>query len=161
MKEAWKQISGYEGRYSISNMGRLRSDVKNIVYIIKPNTKGYISFGLFKDRKRKYMSLHALVLMAFKGPRPDGMHACHNDGNKVNNCLNNLRWATPKQNTADRYIHGTMAFGVRNGRSKLTYVDAEKIRKLYKRGNSLLLQKKFNVGARTVSNIINNKRWTK
>jgi hypothetical protein len=58
--------------------------------------------------------VHHLVLEAFVGPRPAGHEAAHGDGDKTNNALANLRWATPKENAADRYRHGTVLFGTRH-----------------------------------------------
>lgn len=50
---------------------------------------------------------HSLILSAFKGKRPDGMQACHNDGNRTNNHISNLRWGTHRDNIEDKYKHGT------------------------------------------------------
>lgn len=50
---------------------------------------------------------HSLILSAFKGKRPDGMQACHNDGNRNNNHISNLRWGTRRENIEDKYKHGT------------------------------------------------------
>jgi len=54
-------------------------------------------------------------------------HAAHNCGNK--GCLNrrHLRWATPKENEADKERHGTKARGERNGHAKLTEAAARSI----------------------------------
>ncbi len=45
--------------------------------------------------------VHSAVLEAWVGPRPKGMHACHNNGKPEQNFLQNLRWDTPKGNVAD------------------------------------------------------------
>lgn len=56
-------------------------------------------------------NLGAVVLMAFVGPRPDGMECCHYDGNHRNNHLDNLRWDTHAANAADMKRHGTQPRG--------------------------------------------------
>lgn len=53
-------------------------------------------------------TVHSLVLETFIGPRPPGKEACHNDGNHLNNTLENLRWDTHKNNMADRQRHGRL-----------------------------------------------------
>jgi hypothetical protein len=63
-------------------------------------------------RGRAYV--HHLVLEAFVGPRPAGDQAAHGDGDRLNNVLGNLRWATPKENNGDKRSHGTAMLGTRN-----------------------------------------------
>lgn len=50
--------------------------------------------------------VHLLVLETFVGPRPHGMFGCHNDGDKDNNRLENLRWDTASNNSYDTVRHG-------------------------------------------------------
>lgn len=50
--------------------------------------------------------VHALVLEAFIGPRPSGMVCCHNDGDPLNNSVDNLRWDTQASNILDIVKHG-------------------------------------------------------
>lgn len=71
-----------------------------------------------------------LVLEAFVGPRPPGLDGCHNDGNKLNNSLSNLRWATRKDNMADARTHGTDARGERHPAARITWAIARRIRQL-------------------------------
>ena len=51
--------------------------------------------------------MHMLVLLAFSGPRNDGLQTRHMDGNPANNTLSNLRYGTAKQNIQDQLVHGT------------------------------------------------------
>ena len=67
--------------------------------------------------------VHRLVLEAFVGPCPPNCQALHVDGNVANNWLHNLRWGTPKENTADKYRHGTVLFGCKHFASKCTPLD--------------------------------------
>lgn len=81
---------------------------------------GYITFGLLKTNGRQIsVGVHILLAHAFIGKRPTGLYACHNDGNKLNNSLSNLRYDTPKSNTYDRFAHGTMLFGEECPNSRL------------------------------------------
>jgi HNH endonuclease len=64
-------------------------------------SNGYLTVRL----NGKTAAVHQLVLKTFRGPRPDGMVACHDDGRKTNNALTNLAWGTPSSNQLDRYRH--------------------------------------------------------
>ncbi len=108
----WRSISGFEGRYEVSNLGDVRSlaSVNGGGRVLKPYTAvdGYHLVDLFGSTgaRRRAARVHCLVLEAFVGPRPDGMYGCHNDGNPQNNLLSNLRWDTPRNNSLDKVIHG-------------------------------------------------------
>ncbi len=79
-------------------------------------------------------TVHSLILESFKGPCPIGMEACHWDGNRLNNRIDNLRWDTPTNNAADRVRHGTMAIGSRVGSAKLAESNMETIGRLRSEG---------------------------
>jgi hypothetical protein len=64
--------------------------------------------------------VHRLVLETFVGPCPEGMEACHYDGDRSNNALSNLRWDTRAANAADRIRHGTTRRGERAPGARLT-----------------------------------------
>lgn len=78
----------------------------------------------------KTMAVHRLILLAFVGPCPAGMEACHNDGNPGNNAVENLRWDTRSANVFDSYRS--------NKRRKRTKVSGETICKIRtKQGQSI------------------------
>jgi hypothetical protein len=66
----------------------------------KPNRYAFATLQA-DDGTRHLMSVHVLVLTAFRGPRPDGLVACHEDDVKDNNRLSNLRWDTQAANWID------------------------------------------------------------
>lgn len=78
---------------------------------MKPQWTGrnltHLNVMLSKGGKQYHHYVHHLVLEAFVGPRPDGMQACHNDGNACNNTPQNLRWDTIASNRRDAVRHGT------------------------------------------------------
>lgn len=117
--ETWKDIAGFEGYYQVSDQGRVRSLDRTIPHkrfgtvnrkgrIIAPgsNPAGYVIYGLKREGKTKGRTAHTLVLEAFVGPRPEGKEACHNDGDRKNNRLENLRWDTNSENKMDIQRHG-------------------------------------------------------
>ena len=67
----------------------------------RPTKKGYVKVGLRKDGRYAVIEAHALILRAFIGPCPPGMEACHENGVKWENRLENLRWDTHANNQRD------------------------------------------------------------
>lgn len=91
---------------------------------------GYFVVTLTKDKKQALKSVHRLILETFTGKCPPWMQACHNDGNKCNNAVSNLRWDTAINNQKDREKHGTKSEGEKNDRSKLNYLQVRIIKSL-------------------------------
>lgn len=121
MSEIWKDIEGYDGRYQVSNLGRVRSvdftvidkngrqwHHKGQIMKIQISTSGYpqvMAFGY------PHIAIHRAVAMAFVPGYFNGAQVNHIDENKQNNRWNNLEWVTPKENVN----HGS-----RNKRSRET-----------------------------------------
>ena len=98
--EIWKDVVSYEGFYEVSNLGRIRNKrTKNLLtsYI---NEHGYCVIGLYnrKSSKTVHYRVHRLVAYAFIGNPDKKRTVNHADGNKQNNCVENLEWATHKEN---------------------------------------------------------------
>ena len=94
-KEIWKPVLGFEGRYEVSNLGNVKSLIRN--RLLKPATnQKYLYVILGKNTNRKYV--HRAVWEAFNGPIPDGLQINHIDENKLNNSLTNLSLVTPREN---------------------------------------------------------------
>lgn len=98
MKEIWKKINGYNERYEISNLGRVKSYAQNKLGKIQTGClqhKGYLAVTLYDgDGNRKTHKIHRLVAEAFI-PNPNNFPQInHKDENKENNCVDNLEWCT-------------------------------------------------------------------
>lgn len=136
--ETWMPVTGYEGLYEVSSFGRVRG-LDRIVFSFSANAgrvvplrrkakvlsqnsagSGYMTVCLSIEGRSNTCRVAALVCEAFNGPRPSGMFVCHNDGNKLNNRQENLRWDTPKNNQLDRIAHKTDCRGELVGTTKLT-----------------------------------------
>lgn len=97
MRLVWKDIADYEGLYRISNQGDIYSYKFN--RILKPAERGgYLRTTLTKDKKEKRYSIHRLVAENFLSNNENKPQVNHIDGNKKNNCVDNLEWVTNKEN---------------------------------------------------------------
>lgn len=115
MIEIWKEIDGFQGQFSISNLGRVKQNKVTFVSqqnhvlnykekIIKPFTwqSKYLRVDLQSKRKDNKIRLatyvHTLVAKYFIGERPIGYVIDHIDGNYLNNRADNLRYVTQQEN---------------------------------------------------------------
>lgn len=112
MLERWRNITGYEGRYMISDLGRVKS-ISRLVkkkggmrlvpeLILSPgkNEFGYLYVILFKGNVGKPFRVNRLVAKAFKRNPNDKKEVNHLDGDRANNKASNLEWTTKLENMA-------------------------------------------------------------
>ena len=116
MYEIWKDITGFENMYQVSNLGRVKSlpKLKRVTVFNKAHIKimtkeriiggsldksGYIQINLRKNRKIKKYRIHRLVAEAFLPPIAGCNIVNHKNGIKNDNRLSNLEWCTEKDNT--------------------------------------------------------------
>lgn len=125
-----------------------------------PNRFGYLRVRFSIQNKSRQPYIHLLVLEAFAGPRPLGMVACHNDGDRTNNVPSNLRWDTHEANQQDKRTHGTLACGSKVGTSRLTEAQVrEIIEQLQNRVGFRELGRRYKVGHFSISAIAHGKTW--
>lgn len=109
--EIWKIIEGTDGKYEVSNTGKVRSNNylghgKQQELSLSKDHKGYLRVRIFKNGSRPTIKVHREVAKAFI-PNPENKpEVNHKDGNKENNHVGNLEWATPGENTAHAYASG-------------------------------------------------------
>lgn len=167
--EQWKPVNGYEGLYSVSNLGRVRNDLtrKRSVsgaIIGSVGNHGYPVVSLCSGGNPQPKMVHTLVLEAFIGPRPLGKQCNHKNGIRHDNCVNNLEWVTCSENIKHMYdVLGNVGpRGSRQGRSILTEKQVVTIRRLHGLGGKTHgeLALMFGCSRPTVSFIVARKTWT-
>lgn len=158
--EIWKDIDGYEGRYRVSNLGRVMSLFgKGKIFKGSICTYGYLSINLSLLKAQKLRKVHRLVAEHFLPSAPTDKHQVnHIDGVKTNNCVENLEWMTAIDNIRHAWktglCHGRK--GCDNYRSKLTIEQVVAMRNEYSTGkityNKLAI--KYKLSIRSIEKVI-------
>jgi len=99
--EIWKKIDGYDN-YSVSNLGNVRNDMTNRILKAIIDVHGYYTVNLYNNCHRKKHKIHRLVALAFIPNVENKECVDHKDNDKVNNKLENLRWATHQENVQNQ-----------------------------------------------------------
>ncbi|MEN8122935.1 MAG: NUMOD4 domain-containing protein [Bacteroidota bacterium] len=112
MKEIWKDIPEYKGTHQASTLGRIKSLDrydnrgrlrKGIILKTRKDKDGYHILNMSKNGVVKTRKLHRMIYSAFKELK-DGFVIDHDDNNKDNNKLSNLKQITVRKNTSkDRF----------------------------------------------------------
>ena len=164
VQEIWKDIQGYEGFYQISNFGRVKSlggicgtcKRKEKIRALHHTKDGYVKVRLLRNSNDKTYRVHRLVAEAFI-PNPNGYDTVnHIDGNKDNNCVDNLEWCDRNKQMQHAYKLG-LKQPVHTNR-KLSDDDIRYIRKNYKwqsqEFGTVALSKKFGVTNKVIGDVV-------
>lgn len=166
MSEVWKPAPGFDGAYSVSSLGRVRSErstpgaswVGKIINAA-PDKNGYRRFDARVKGVRKYVSVHRLVCEAFNGaPTPESPEVNHKNGDKADNRPENLEWCSRAGNT----LHVHRVLGLHRGESvpwaKLTDADVRAIR-MDARSN-VKVAAAYGVSKETIRQIRHRLKWS-
>lgn len=125
----YSPVPGYEGYYSVSRVGEVRSEPRTVLtkngqtrrYKGRPMSTSspsrnypYRTVSLNKDGVATTFNVHDLVARAFLGERLPGQVVRHLDGDHSNNSVDNLQYGTPSENTHDSIRHKTHYYGSRD-----------------------------------------------
>ena len=129
--------------------------------VLWPHSVGASGYGQFQLNGQK-LGVHQFVCECVHGQRPSKTHqASHSCGVRL--CINphHLRWATPKENQADRLHHGTANRGEQHYLARLTEADVLEIRSLYGRGHVTAadIAQRFNRPRSTIEAVIQKRSW--
>lgn len=120
--DEWAPIPGWEGLYSATRTGLIRSDHRVIMRsngqpqtvrerIRKPQmgTDGYPTVRLYRDGKGENVGVHQAVMYTFGGSPPPGMEVRHKDDDPLNPQFDNLEYGTRRDNNLDAVARGRNA----------------------------------------------------
>lgn len=145
MEEIWKDVPGYEGAYQVSNMGRVCSFLRcnarpEIPRIItqREDKKGYLRCKI----RGKLVPVHRLVAISFIPNPLNKQQVNHIDGNKHNNFLQNLEWATNAENQKHAVLSGLKKM------SDLTDATSKRVWQISKDGKLIKIFSSLNEAAR-------------
>lgn len=161
--EIWKDVVGYEGLYQVSSFGNVKSFRRNkngVLMKLTTNGVGYKVTAL--GRASGIVAVHRLVAEAFLDNADCKRTVNHIDGNKLNNCVLNLEWATHSENIKHAHQTGLNSGvrGVDHFKAVLNDDDVKNIRLLISNGlkpKAIMLL--YPISRGTVYAIKHNRTW--
>lgn len=114
----WLPVVGFEGLYEVSESGMIRSldrwkdnhstkqFIKGAIKSTRVQNSGYVITDLYKDGKSKTVKVHRVVAQAFIPNYDNKPTVNHEDGNKENNDVSNLKWMTFSEQNEHFYARG-------------------------------------------------------
>ena len=176
-QEIWKPVPGYEGRYEVSSLGRLRSITVTYVNAANRlctypgrvlegsvNPDGYRVFSLNVYASKRTCKGHTLVCEAFNGPRPSPEHEVnHKNFDRLDNRASNLEWLPHVENVRLSVEAGRMKAinGKKASNILLTPELALEIRRLLELGevSRSSIAARFGCSRHTVNEIARGTQW--
>ncbi len=154
----WRTVPEWPS-YEVSSLGAVRSRSRTHGLRVYPgktlrqrcDRDGYCRVNLSEGARRRTARVHQLVAEAFFGPPPTIAHVvAHWDGNRANNRIANLRWATNAENLDDARRHGSV----------LSAAQVAGVREALQRGErQRAIARQLGVCPQTISNIANGHTW--
>jgi hypothetical protein len=126
--EEWRSIPGFEA-CQVSSWGRVRGVTGVILRQTKRGggRRKHLAVSLCQEGHIEKRHVGELVLLAFVGPRPEGLVVSHENDDATNNRLDNLSWATHSQNAHLAVRNGKRRLGSLSKQAKLTEGDVREI----------------------------------
>ena len=170
--EAWVPIPGMEVWYSVSTLGRVRSEKRphnrgqaRGGRVLKPvANKGYLYFTAYTDEGARKVPVHQAIALAFIGPCPEGLVTNHKNCIKADNRPENLEYVTQADNLQHARDNGhgprpTPLRGEQHHQAKLTEGDVRDIRCLAVQQSVRKLADKYGVSPGCISGIVYRHNW--
>lgn len=160
-KSIVKEIKNYEGLYTISKNGVIRSLYTGKIIKQYLNRYGYYHVRLYKNKIPKNYTVHRLVAETFIPNIHNAESVNHIDGNKTNNKAENLEWVSSNENFRKACLAGLIPKGCLNGNSIFNEEQVRFIRDAYKSGYSeRRLARVFNTTHDIIDNIVSGKSYS-
>lgn len=170
--EVWKPVTGFEGFYEVSSLGRVRSWKKSGPGTSRANKPKILACSGHPDGYKVLQMhgpngtiraeyVHRLVAEHFLGEIPAGYLVCHRNGDPTDNRASNLRIDTAVSNSADKVKHGTVIQGESHPRAKVTEIDVKQLRMIWDTGILTLSEASESLGVNrsTVREILSGNTW--
>lgn len=168
-KLIYPRIGEYASDFLISDTGELKNIKTNHIYKLEILKSGYYSVrvSLGDSKCKKHIIIHKAVALTFIDNPNNYNVVNHIDGNKLNNSVDNLEWGTYGHNLKHAYEIGLFdklkISGENNHAHKLTKIQIEEIRSLYKprdkNFNSYALGKRYGVSHTHILDIVKFNVW--
>lgn len=157
--EKWK-ILNENNNYSISNLGRIKNNITNVLLHPDIYNKGYYRIFIKVNNHRTTLFIHRLVAKYFVNNENGYNIVDHIDGNKLNNNYNNLRWCSVLDNTNNPNTKNNIRKGILNtnkGNKNIVLLlnDNKEVIKEFRSAKEAA--EYFNISRTYMSNYLNNK----
>ena len=172
MKEIWERLiyhnKDYGDYYEVSNLGQIRNAKTKKIRkqnLFKKGKYCFVSGSLGSRNNKITFRVHRAVAETFIQNINNLPEINHKDGNKLNNCVDNLEWCTGAENMKHAMEYGLLRpkRGDDASWSKLTDEDVKYIREHYipysKEFGTRALGRKFNVDKETIRSVLKNETW--
>lgn len=157
MQEIWKRFRDTD--YQVSNLGNVFS-VYNGKQLKPFMNDRYLVVDLFAYTVRQRIAVHRVVAIAFIENPDNKEYVNHIDGNKLNNCVDNLEWVTASENSIHAVATGLSPTGEAKTLAKLTEKDVLEIQAAFEAGEKdFVLAEKYGVTSGVISSIRLGKTW--
>ena len=144
-------------RYEISNMGQVRYKPHGTIRKLSVAKNGYLLLCTRVRGKAKAYYVHRAVIETFRGSIQSDLQVCHNNGDKSDNRLENLRVDTVSGNAFDKFRHGTMVMGEMHIWHKLTAEQVQQIR--LSSDSHEALAKRYGVSRGCIGHVTRRETW--
>lgn len=167
--EQWRPVKGYEGIYSVSNLGNVRRENSRLLeqpkarlLKLRIDKDGYSLAHLCASGIPKKVKVHRLVAEAFLDPVEGKTQVNHKNGKKPDNQVSNLEWCDARENAIHAYkvLGKQVANGEAHHWSKLTTCQVIEIRMRHAKGESVaLLSNAYSMSLMAIWRIVRHEAW--
>lgn len=164
-RELWTDVDGFNGRYMVSNMGRVRNMRTNYVLqgTLQMKCGGYYYVSLYNPPRHKTQKVAPLVAHHFIGPKPPGMEVNHINNIRTDDRASNLEYLTHLDNIKHAQQYGFLSdqCGEHNHKHKYTTEIVVQILRMYynEKKKPMDISKEIKIPVTTIRGIVYRQKW--